>query len=315
MATGSRLVLEAVSDRPAPPRLAALAFRSETGLTREPRPLQDYLSLTKPRLTSLNLLAGVTGFLLASGPRVDPRAFALFLAAGYLSVGGSLALNAYLDRDIDPLMSRTALRPLPTGRVRPRRALAFALCALAAGLGAAGLLNPAALLFTASGALFYIGVYTLWLKRRTPWNIVIGGAAGSFAPLAGWAAVTGGAGLPALFLALLIFLWTPGHFWGLAIRYQEDYARAGVPMLPVVAGEERAARWTALSNLALVPFTFVMTPLYGLPYATAVGALGLVFAFQNLRLLSDPQQGATVFHLSNLYLAGMFAVLLAVGLF
>ncbi len=291
-----RLALERVSDMP------------------PPSPIRDLLSLTKPRLTLLNLLAGVTGFLLAAGQAFDPRALALLLAAGYLSVGGSLALNAYLDRDIDPLMSRTALRPLPTGRVRPRRALAFALGAIGAGLAAAWLLNPVTLLFVAGGSAFYIGVYTLWLKRRTPWNIVIGGAAGSFAPLAGWAAATGGVGLPALFLALLIFLWTPGHFWGLAIRYKEDYARAGVPMLPVVAGEEKAARWAALSNLALVPFTLVMVPVYGLPYAAAVGALGLVFAFQNLRLLSDPSQGGTVFHLSNLYLAGMFAVLLAVGL-
>ncbi|MEM3087106.1 MAG: heme o synthase [Halobacteria archaeon] len=294
--SGPRLALEAVQERLAP------------------SPLRDCLSLTKPRLTSLNLLAGVTGFLLASGPAVDFRAFCLLLAAGYLSVGGSLSLNAYLDRDIDPLMGRTALRPLPTGRMAPRRVLAFSLAVLGSGLLAAALLNTATLLFVAGGAAFYIGVYTLWLKRRTPWNIVIGGAAGSFAPLAGWAAATGGVGVPGLFLAALIFLWTPGHFWGLAIKYREDYARAGVPMLPVVAGEETAARWAALSNLALVPFTFAVAPLYGLPYAVAVGVLGLVFAFQNLRLLSDPSQGATVFHLSNLYLAGMFAVLLAVGL-
>lgn len=293
--------------------MAALA--EEMLLERPPSsPLRDLLSLTKPRLTSLNLLAGVTGFLMASGPRVDFGAFGLLLAAGYLSVGGSLALNAYLDRDIDPLMGRTALRPLPTGRMGPQRALTFALGVLSAGLAAAWILNPLTFLFVAGGAAFYIGVYTLWLKRRTPWNIVIGGAAGSFAPLAGWATATGGVGLPALFLAVLIFLWTPGHFWGLAIKYKEDYARAGVPMLPVVAGEEKAARWAALSNLALIPFTFAMVPVYGLPYAVAVGVLGLVFAFQNLRFLSDPQQGATVFHLSNLYLAGMFAVLLAVGL-
>lgn len=296
MAAAPRLAVEQVPDRAAP------------------SPLRDCLSLTRPRLTSLNLLAGVTGFLLASGPAVDARAFGLLLLAGYLSVGGSLALNAYLDRDIDPLMGRTALRPLPTGRMTPRGVLGFSLGVLAAGLAAAALLNPATLLFVGGGAAFYVGVYTLWLKRRTPWNIVIGGAAGSFAPLAGGAAVTGGVGLPALFLALFIFLWTPGHFWGLAIKYKEDYARAGVPMLPVVAGEERAARWAALSNIALVPFSFAMAPLYGMAYAVAVGVLGLVFAFQNLRFLSDPQQGATVFHLSNLYLAGMFAVLLAVGL-
>lgn len=289
-----------------------------------PSPLRDYLSLTKPRLTSLNLLAGATGFLLASGLPVDLRAFGLLMAAGYLSVGGSLALNAYLDRDIDPLMGRTALRPLPTGRLSPRRALAFSLAVLAAGLAAAGLLNPLTLLFVGGGSAFYIGVYTLWLKRRTPWNIVIGGGAGSFAPLAGWAAATGSVGFPAAFLAVLIFFWTPGHFWGLALRHKEDYERAGVPMLPVVAGERRAARWTALSNLGLIPATFVMVPVYGLPYGVAVSVLGGAFALPNFRLLdvsrrpASPSEarehGSAVFHASNIYLAGIFAVLLAAGL-
>lgn len=276
--------------------------------------LSDYLSLTRPRLTSLNLLAGATGFVMASGFHGDPGRLALLLLAGYLAAGGCGVLNGYLERDLDRSMARTAPRVLPTGRVEAGEALVLGVVLVGFGLGVAYLLNPLTLLFVGLGVAFYIGVYTLWLKRRTPWNIVIGGAAGAFPPLAGWAAATGEVGLPALLLGLLIFQWTPGHFWGLAIRYREDYARAGIPMLPVVAGQARAARWAVLSNLLVPPISIALVPIYGLPFGLAAGGLGALFVIENLRLLRDSDQGWRIFRASNIYLSGLFGALLAVRL-
>ncbi|MBI4362621.1 MAG: protoheme IX farnesyltransferase, partial [Euryarchaeota archaeon] len=251
---------------------------------------------------------------MATGPRSDPLRLGLLALAGYLAVGGCGALNGYLERESDRRMERTASRAVPAGRVSPRSALLWSIILLAGGHLAALALNPLTLLFVAAGASTYLGVYTLWLKRRTPWNIVIGGAAGSFAPLAGWSAATGQAGAPAAILGLLIFLWTPGHFWGLAIRYREDYERASIPMLPVRVGAARAARYTALSNFLMVPAALLLVPTYGPLYGLPVAALGAYFALENIGLLRDAERGHRVFRASILYLTCLLMLLVVLPL-
>lgn len=210
----------------------------------------DYANLTKPRITVMNLLTAMTGFIVAGGDLA--RLFPLMIA-GYLAAGGSSVLNHYIDREADAKMLRTKSRPIPSKRVHPTKALALGIFMTATSLLIAGLsLNLLATLFIALGSFFYVLVYTVWLKKRTHWNIVIGGAAGSFPPLAGWAAATGTVSLLPILIAVLIFLWTPGHFWALAIRAKADYERANIPMLPNVIGVERASFYTALSNFITV---------------------------------------------------------------
>ncbi|MEM4374798.1 MAG: heme o synthase [Nitrososphaerota archaeon] len=212
--------------------------------------LRDYLTLTKPKITLLNILTAVSAYLLAGGYGI-PLLFLVLV--GFLSVGGASALNHYLDRRLDGMMRRTSKRPLVVGKIRP------AWKALAVGFSMVGLsslisiflLNIPVTIFSLLGVAVYM-FYTVILKRRTVWNIVIGGLAGSFAPLAGWAAHAGGVSAPSILLAILVFLWTPGHFWALALRAARDYRSAGIPMLPVVASSLVTGSAIVISNVLSV---------------------------------------------------------------
>jgi heme o synthase len=296
--------------------LAVLAWRpvrAEATTT-----LRDLVALTKPAIMSLLLVTALGGMFLAAGG-VPP--FHLVLATmlgGAFASGGASALNHYFDRDIDERMRRTARRPLPGHRVSPRVAiavgvilnvLAFAVLALVANLLAATL--------AIVGTLFYIFVYTLWLKRTTVQNIVIGGAAGAIPPLVGWAAVANNVDLPALYLFAIVFFWTPAHFWALALLIRDDYDRAGIPMLPVVHGD-RAAQWgILLYATALVPLSVLLflTRYVGLVYLFAALILGLVFVGYAVRLLraaATRQRSVArgVYLYSLLYLALLFVAIM-----
>lgn len=283
--------------------------------------LADYFILTKPAIASLNVFVGVATMLLAIGFHiVTANSLLLLGAAGFLSAAGAGALNCFLERRLDTQMNRTRHRPLPSGRVSANAALSLGLGLSLGGVAlAATFLNLLTASFMGLGVFWYVFVYTLWLKPRTKWNIVIGGAAGSFSALAGWAAVTGSISLVALLVALMIFLWTPGHFWGLAIAKTEEYSRAQVPMLPVVDGAKRSAVYTAFSNIALFPFTlglYALTADRGnllvfVSLGVALIAYNTRFLAANLRMIRDPapMNAWRVFKMSIVYL---FVVLLIV---
>lgn len=285
-----------------------------------PATIEGYLSLTKPGIAVLNVFVGVATMILA----VDLYSFngyslLLLVAAGFLAAGGAGALNCFLERRIDSRMNRTKDRAIPAGRISARGALVFGLVLSALGISLAMLLNELTAAFIALGIVWYVLVYTLWLKPRTKWNIVIGGAAGSFSALAGWAAVSGSITLVPLLVALLIFLWTPGHFWGLAIAKSSEYSSVNVPMLPVVDGVQTSALYTALSNVALFPFTlglFALTAsrenvlVFSL-LAVALIAFNARFLITNYRMMRSPvaMNAWRVFKMSISYL---FVILLIV---
>ncbi len=232
-------------------------------------------------------------------------------AAGTLASGGAGALNSYLDQDIDRSMGRTSRRPIPTGEVSPLRALVFGLFLIAGGLVISILLLPLlAALFILLGAAIYVLFYTKYLKRRTTLNIVLGGSAGSCAPLAGWAAATGNLTAVAPWLmALLVFVWTPSHFWALAMRAVGDYTKAGIPMLPVVVGEKKTAQYIALNTFLLVPLSLALVPFgFGLLYLVVAAVLGLGMILVDLRLVANPTKTVawTAFKFSSPYLAIVF---------
>ena len=298
--------------------LAALAVVAVESFRGEPTPWgtwRDYVTLTKPRIMSLLLITGFCG--MVAGARGWPgteRALAGMLGLA-LACGGASALNHVLDRDIDPLMGeRTKSRPVASGRVPASRALEFGLALSALSFV---LLASAVNLLTAflalAGNLFYVLVYTRWLKRSTPQNIVIGGAAGAVPPLVGWAAGTGHLPLAAWLLFAIVFVWTPPHFWALALLIKDNYRAAGVPMLPVVRGERETARQIVLYSLALVAVTLAPWAWggAGLLYVACALALGAVFVWQAERLRRDlsPRRAALLFHFSLLYLALLFAAL------
>ena len=281
--------------------------------------LADYLTLTKPPIVLLLLLTALGGMFVASqgSPPLSPMLLLIF--GGAAAAGGAGAINHYLDRDVDGLMKRTRRRPLPGRRISPPAALAFGvvLNVFAFILLAAGV-NLLTAFLALSGTLFYVFVYTWWLKRATPQNIVIGGAAGAIPPLAGWAAATGGLELPAVYLFAIVFFWTPPHFWALALLIKDDYARAGIPMLPVVKGVE-ATRWNILAySLVVVALTllfFFTTSAVGWIYLFASAILGAVLLYMAWRLaLADRlgdrwggTRGARILYLySLLYLALIF---------
>jgi len=278
-----------------------------------PTPLasaRDYLTLTKPRIMTLLLLTGAGGmFVGAQGaPSLDLFFVTMFGLA--LACGGASALNHVLDRDIDVLMgSRTRERPVASGRVTPAQALEFGLLLSALSFA---LLASAVNLLTAMlalvGNLFYVVVYTRWLKRATPQNIVIGGAAGAVPPLVGYAAATGSLALPALWLFLIVFLWTPPHFWALALMIKNAYAAAGVPMLPVVKGDVETARQILLYSLALVVFTVVVGFWLGPLYTGAALVLGVILVVLAVLLRRDLSRARAqiLFHYSLAYLALLF---------
>ncbi|MEX0786163.1 MAG: heme o synthase [Dehalococcoidia bacterium] len=249
--------------------------------------LGDYVALTKPRIISLLLVTTVPAMIMAEGGMPSVWLVLLTLVGGTLSAAGANAINCYLDRDIDGLMQRTRNRPLPAGAVAPEQALLFGVALGLAGFQvlAVGVNLLSALL--ATGALaFYVFVYTLWLKRSSTQNIVIGGAAGAMPPVIGWAAVTGSLDYAPLVLFGIIFLWTPPHFWALALRYRADYARASVPMLPVVRGEDETKRQILLYSVVLVALTLALVPIAGtgMFYLASALALGGVFVLLAARL-------------------------------
>jgi protoheme IX farnesyltransferase len=276
---------------------------------------RDYVTLTKPRIMSLLLLTGGAGLFVGAGGVPSAETFALTMIGLALACGGASALNHYLDRDIDRLMgSRTASRPVASGRMAPEVALEFGLALSAVSFALlASLVNVEAAVLALLGNLFYVLVYTRWLKRSTPQNIVIGGAAGAMPPLVGYAGATGNLGWAALVMFGVVFLWTPPHFWALALMIKEHYANARVPMLPVVRGEPETARSIVRYTIVLVGATLVPVAfgVFGLVYGAAALVLGAVFIWYALVLRRTLARGAAVrlFHFSLLYLALLFVAM------
>ena len=288
--------------------LAALVWRGEL----EHGPVQDYVTLTKPRIMSLLLLTGAAGVFVGAGGVPVASTFAFTMIGLALACGGASALNHYLDRDIDRLMgSRTEQRPVASGRVPPERALEFGLALSAFSFVLLdSLVNLPTALLALAGNLFYVLVYTRWLKRSTSQNIVIGGAAGAVPPLVGYAGATGHLGWAAAAMFAIVFMWTPPHFWALALMIKEHYARAGIPMLPVERGERETAKQIVWYTVVLVIVTLVPAALgiFGVAYAVAAAVLGAVFAWYalELRRTLERRSAAKLFHFSLLYLALLF---------
>jgi heme o synthase len=294
---------------------AVVAARTFRGATAPGGPLRDYVTLTKPRIMSLLLLTGGAGAFVGANGVPGGGAFAATMAGLALACGGASALNHYLDRDIDKLMgSRTEKRPVASGRVPAERALEFGLALSAFSFVLLdSLVNLPTALLALAGNLFYVLVYTRWLKRSTAQNIVIGGAAGAVPPLVGYAGASGHLGWAALVMFAVVFVWTPPHFWALALMIKEHYARAGVPMLPVTRGDRETARQIVWYTAVLVAVTLAPVALgvFGLAYGVAAAVLGAVFAWYALELRRTMERVAAVrlFHYSLLYLALLFVAM------
>ena len=275
----------------------------------------DYLALFKPRVMSLVVFTGFAGLYLAPGTLHPVLAITAVLCIA-IGAGASGAINMWYDRDIDARMARTRDRPLPAGRVEPGAALGLGVGLAVGSVVVMGLaVNHAAAALLALTICFYVFVYTMWLKRRTPQNIVIGGAAGAFPPIIGWAAVTGDVGLGALALFAIIFMWTPPHFWALALYRADEYADAGVPMLPVVAGAAATKRQMLIYTVALLPITLAPVALgvVGGLYATGALIAGVLFLICALGVMRDETDRAArrMFGFSIFYLFAIFALLIA----
>jgi heme o synthase len=281
-----------------------------------PRPVswRDYVALTKPRIMTLLLLTGAAGMFVGAQGVPDLGLLAATVVGLALACGGASALNHVLDRDIDSSMGRTSKRPVAAGRVSAELALEFGLALSALSFVLLGsVVNVLAAVLALVGNLFYVLVYTRWLKRSTPQNIVIGGAAGAVPPLVGWAAATGNLTLPALYLFLIVFLWTPPHFWALALLIKRDYEAARIPMLPVVRGDRETARQILLYTVALVALTLapVFTGTFGPLYLVAAALLGAQFLrlAWSLRRELTPRRAGVLFHYSLAYLALLFVAM------
>jgi protoheme IX farnesyltransferase len=275
----------------------------------------DFVQLLKPRVMSLVVFTGLAGLIAAPGS-VHPVIAVVALLCIAVGAGASGAINMWYDRDIDAGMARTAARPLPAGRMAPESALGFGVTLAVGSVMVMGLgvnWTAAALLALTIG--FYVFVYTMWLKRRTPQNIVIGGAAGAFPPMIGWAAVTGDVSLMPVLLFAIIFFWTPPHFWALALYKEGEYAKVGVPMLPVVSGAAETRRQIVLYSFVLVPLTLVPWALgfTGIVYGLPAAVLGIVFLGGALRVAWTKTEKAArdLFAYSILYLFLLFALIIA----
>jgi protoheme IX farnesyltransferase len=274
--------------------------------------LADYAALTKPTVQSLLLLTTVTTMYVAGDPSIG-----LVLATclgGYLSAGGAGAVNHWYDRDIDAQMARTATRPIPAGRVSPRAALSFGIALAALSfLWLSLTVNILSAVLALLGFLGYTLVYTTWLKRRTPQNIVIGGAAGAVPPLVGWAAVTGHVDPAAWYLFAIVFYWTPPHFWALSLLMKKEYERVGVPMMPVVRGEAETRRQIVLYTVLLIAVTLlpVVFGFFGAIYAAAAVPLGIAFLTLALKLQRSAERRAALrtYLFSMAYLAALFVAM------
>jgi protoheme IX farnesyltransferase len=276
--------------------------------------VSDYVELTKPKVQSLLLLTTIATMYVAGDP--SPVLVALTCVGGYLSAGGAGAVNHWFDRDIDLQMARTANRPVPSGRVSPKAALSFG-CALAALslLELSLTVNVLAAALSFAGFLGYVFVYTVWLKRRTPQNIVIGGAAGAVPPLVGWAAVTGSVSGTAVMLFFIVFFWTPPHFWALSLLMKGEYEKVGVPMLPVVRGEAETRRQILL--YAVLLYAVTQLPFcaggFGAIYLVGSLVLGVLFvaAAARLQRRADRASALRLYLFSLVYLALLFCVMVA----
>ena len=278
--------------------------------------LRGYIALTKPRIILLLVFTALGGMFLAARGAPDPLLVVLVLGGGALAAGGANALNHYLDRDIDGLMGRTSGRPIVSGHISPQRAMWFGIALNAVAFVALGaFVNILSAALTLSATLFYVFVYTKGLKRSTPQNIVIGGAAGAIPPMVGWVAVTGSLGLPALYMFAIVFFWTPPHFWALSLLIKDDYSRAGIPMLPVVAGVRDTKRSILLYTILLLALTlmFFTTRAVGWIYFGGALALGTGFIYYAWRLFRrDGIEGAKATYLYSLaYLGLLFLTIMA----
>ncbi len=297
-----------------PPVAAGRTVEPGISIARAQAVVLDHLALLKPRVIGLLAFTAVCTMVVAARGWPSTGLVLATVLGGGLSAGGANALNNWVDADIDGVMSRTRRRPIPAGRIPPGRSLLLGI-----GLGAGGFAvllawtTALAAILSLLALLVYVFVYTLWLKRATPQNIVIGGVAGAIPPLVGWAAVTGRLDLTALSVFAVILVWTPPHFWSLALVMREDYARARVPMLPVVRGDATTRRWILGYTVVLVPITLlpVATGAMGAGYAVAALVLGAGFVWRAVRLLRAPTAAAGLrcYLYSLLYLAGLFAAM------
>jgi len=275
----------------------------------------DFVALTKPRVMSLVMFTAVVGFAVAPGRR-DAVTGCIALLCIAMGAGGAGALNMWYEAELDATMPRTAGRPIPNDRVSASEALAFGLSLATIGVAVLGLLNVVAAALLAFAVFFYAVVYTMWLKRRTPQNIVIGGAAGALPPVIGWVAATGHIAIEPLLLFLIVMLWTPPHFWALSLDRAGEYARAGIPMLPVVAGKEATKRQilfysAMLSTVSMLPWAFGFT---GVLYGAIACYCGAVLLFMAIRLFTSRSEAAfarRLFGFSIVYLFALFSGLLA----
>ena len=275
----------------------------------------DYFALLKPRVMSLVVFTGFAGLVAAPGA-LHPLLATVAVLCIAIGAGAAGAVNMWYDRDIDAVMQRTRRRPIPAGKVAPEEALAFGVTLSLFSvmlMGVAVNWTAAALLALANG--FYVFVYTVWLKRRTPHNIVIGGAAGAFPPMIGWAAVTGAVSVESIALFMIIFMWTPPHFWALALYREGDYAKAGVPMLPVVAGKEETRRQILIYAALLLPLSLapVALGMAGAIYGVVAATMGAYFLWLAIRVrrARDDASARRMFGFSILYLFALFAALIA----
>ena len=277
--------------------------------------LADYVALLKPRVMSLVVFTGFVGMMLAPGSPHPVLALVAVLCIA-IAAGASGAINMWYDRDIDALMTRTQNRPIPAGRMAPGAALGFGVVLAVGSVTVMALaLNIVAAALLALTIAFYVFVYTVWLKRRTPQNIVIGGAAGAFPPMVGWAAATGEVTLGSIALFALIFMWTPPHFWALALYREGDYARAGVPMLPVVAGARETKKQILIYTALLIPVSLAPWALgiVGWAYGVIALALGGVFMALTVKIWFDDTERSArrTFLFSIIYLFALFAAMMA----
>jgi protoheme IX farnesyltransferase len=302
-----------------PSRISSRLFGHSDGKRRDaskkPRSkFGSYVALTKPRIIELLLVTTIPTMVLAAGKWPSVSLMAITLLGGSLAAGGANAINMYIDRDIDALMVRTQGRPLVTGDIRPQNALIFAvlleIAAFAVLWSGANLLSA---LLALSATMFYVCIYSLWLKRTSKQNIVIGGAAGAVPVLVGWAAVQNSLGWAPVILFLVIFLWTPPHFWALAIRHSDDYRAAGVPMLPVVATMRETVRSMIVYSVILTATSLVLVPVANLGYIYGITALlfGTLFILGSIRLGRDPSESRSMrlFSFSITYVSVLFMAL------
>ncbi len=297
----------------------ALSAVAVSGHRRVGSRIGAYVALTKPRIIELLLVTTLPTMIVARRGLPSIGLIVATLAGGALAAGGANAINMYVDRDIDRVMHRTRNRPFVTGSVHPRNGLLFALVLEVVAFAELWLfVNPLAAVLAVSATLFYVFVYTVWLKRTSSQNIVIGGAAGAVPVLVGWAAVTGGLGWTPLVLFAVIFLWTPPHFWALAVKYRDDYRAAGVPMLPAVATVAGTARQIVAYSVALVAVSLVLAPVAGLGPVYLIGASVLGVAFIALAVVlwmqPNPKVAMRLFRFSITYLTLLFVVM-AVDIF